>query len=130
MTAPQTRTVCQLKGEVATTVITLRELEDLRAALARVTEQREGFRAELDNMMGTNKDLGSLVANLTSSSAMWHADRDEQYDRADEWRDKAERYLETIDELQSENRGLTADLATAQSERDTANAAAASERGR
>jgi hypothetical protein len=74
----------------------------LRSSLAEITQQRDDARAELDNMMGARKDLGRLVAELTSSEAMWHADRDEQRERGDEWRDKAEGYLATIDCLEAE----------------------------
>lgn len=114
MTAPQTRTVDAHTGEVVMATIPLRELEDLRADLARAVEKREGYRAELDNLMGTDKTLGKLVADLTSQNAMWHADRDEQYDIADEWRDKAERYLRTVDELQAEVDSLRGDAARVQ----------------
>lgn len=124
MTAPVFRAVDQHTGEVApggSMVVTVREIDEMRTELARVTEQRDGFRAELDNLMDTKKSLGSLVAALTSQCAHWHADRDEAYDRADEWRDKAERYLATIDELQAEVRWLTSKVTVAESERDTAN---------
>ena len=114
MTAPQTRTVDAHTGEVVTVTIPLRELEDLKAELARAVEKRDDYRAELDNLMGTSKSLGQSVADLTSQNAMWHADRDDAYDRADEWRDKAERYLETIDELQAEADSLSGDAARVQ----------------
>lgn len=129
------RSVCALTGEIAdglsfpALVPAAAEVERLTAALhvaklqiAKANSDRDDARAELDNHMGSMKDLGSLVAVLTSQAAMWQVDRDEQRERGDEYADMHKASLATIDELEAEIRELTQRLADAGTARDTANA--------
>lgn len=111
--APDIRTVCQHTGTIAACP----EADKLR-------EKLTNLRHELDDAVDHLRVVSESNAGLAKWAGAYQAERDESAEEADEWRNKAERYLETIDELQAENRGLTADLATARSERDTANAKA------
>lgn len=131
MTVPTFRSLDQLTGDLADRpsafFAALAEPPPVsRAEYDAVISDLADARGELDNTMQSVRDLGAMVRDLTSQNAMWHAERDEQRERGDEWRDKAEDYLATIDELQGElraqqdaTRGLQNALAAAESARDT-----------
>lgn len=109
--------------------VTIREIDDMRTERDNLRSDLANARGELDNTMHAMLRLGALVRDLTSQNAMWHAERDEQRERADEYADHCKAYLATIDELEGEVRDLRTKLAAAESSRDTANAAAAWEGG-
>jgi uncharacterized coiled-coil DUF342 family protein len=102
VTAPQIRTVCQQSGEVLTVTIPLRELEDLRADLAKSTAERDDARAEVDNLTSELITANKNAANASVSRGMYQVERDDYRERADEYRDMHAEALTRIQELEAE----------------------------
>lgn len=104
--APTFRSVEQRTGEIAEGAPPLPPTADqmaaLRADLAKVTEERDEARAEVDNLTLWLKDSGSQVANLSSGVAMYQAERDDYRERADEYRDMHLEAQTRIQELEAE----------------------------
>jgi hypothetical protein len=143
LTVPMFRAVDAHTGEVAPVPTYMASamvlLEEMKAQRDRAIRERDDAVAERDNMVNLGKEVGRLSDYLQHAIA----DRDDYRDQVDEWRDKydgaqcrmdemaaeakekCDRYLATIDEVQSENLTLQTDLSIARSERDTAVARAA-----
>jgi chromosome segregation ATPase len=103
------------------------ELAELRSSFAalgclhqRAEADRDAARVELDDTMQTLRDTGAVVAVLTSQAAMWHADREEQRERADEFQDRYERAESRLTELENESAELRSQLDAMEHERDQA----------
>lgn len=113
--APDFRAVEQHTGEIAEGAPplppTADEMNALRADLAKVTEQRDEARAEVDNLTLWLKDSGSHVANLSSGLAMYQAERDDYRERADEYCDMHSEAQTRIQELEAELEQVKRELA-------------------
>jgi uncharacterized membrane protein YgaE (UPF0421/DUF939 family) len=133
MTAPQTRTVDAHTGEVVMVTIPLRELEDLRAALAKALEDLDGSRTEVAHYADLNHTISKALERAADTAKNAVAQEQALRDDFDELqRDSDELWQRAIrvQELEARNAALSAELAAARTDRDSANAPATWERGR
>lgn len=127
MTAPQTRTVCQQTGEVVMATIPLRELEDLRAALAKALEDLDGSRTEVGHYADLNHTISKALERAADTAKNAVAQEQTLRDDFDELRRDSDELWERavrVQELEARNQALSTELAAARSDRDTANAKA------
>ena len=113
MSAPQTRIVDQLTGEVAPEgLMNFPALLPDAAEIAQLREDLADARKEIDNLTSLLKDSGNHVANLSTGIAQYQVMRDEYREQAEEYRDQFDHACDERDEARVRVQELTAELET------------------